>query len=48
MLREWVKHRYGVFDETGFDGDAHYPLAYGRGNQSHLAANTCSTSRNIT
>ncbi|KAI9559912.1 hypothetical protein GHT06_013919 [Daphnia sinensis] len=26
VLREWVKHRYGVFDETGFDGDLQYPL----------------------
>lgn len=26
MLREWVKHRYGVFDETGFDSDRQYPL----------------------
>ena len=26
MLREWVKHRYGVFDETGFESDRQYPL----------------------
>jgi hypothetical protein len=26
VLREWVKHRYGVFDETGFDSDRQYPL----------------------
>ncbi|XP_057365411.1 calcium-activated chloride channel regulator 1-like [Daphnia carinata] len=26
VLREWVKHRYGVFDETGFDADLQYPL----------------------
>jgi hypothetical protein len=26
VLREWIKHRYGVFDERGFDADALYPL----------------------
>ena len=25
LLREWIKHRYGVFDETGFHSDDQYP-----------------------
>ena len=46
MLREWVKHRYGVFDETGFDADVAYPFTFNQGNQS--LANTCSSFTNST
>ncbi|KAG8191063.1 hypothetical protein JTE90_008377 [Oedothorax gibbosus] len=28
LAREWLKFRYGVFDENGFDGDDMYPLYY--------------------
>ena len=32
MLREWAKYRYGVFPETGFEGDLQYPSTYKEGN----------------
>ncbi|KAK4029989.1 hypothetical protein OUZ56_022946, partial [Daphnia magna] len=55
VLREWVKHRYGVFDETGFDGDLQYPLRtsqYGShppSNSSELQQdNSCTTFANNT
>lgn len=26
VVRQWIKSRYGVFDETGYQDDAQYPL----------------------
>lgn len=28
MVREWVKFRYGVFDENGFAHDEKYPAEF--------------------
>lgn len=28
LAREWLKYRYGVFDENGYDGDELYPSYY--------------------
>ncbi|GBM88246.1 Calcium-activated chloride channel regulator 2 [Araneus ventricosus] len=28
FVKEWAKYRYGVFDESGFAGDALYPACY--------------------
>ena len=28
FVHQWAKYRYGIFDETGFDGDAVYPAYY--------------------
>lgn len=33
MLKEWIKHEFGVFEETGFVGDRLYPLTYAEGEQ---------------
>ena len=58
VLKEWVKHRYGVFDETGFDGDQQYPKwtsEYGSHPPAHnttldhqLRENSCTTFSNYT
>ncbi|QQP50939.1 Uncharacterized protein FKW44_012115, partial [Caligus rogercresseyi] len=26
FVKEWIKYKYGVFEESGFPGDALYPL----------------------
>ena len=28
QAKEWLKYRYGVFDEHGYYNDMDYPLAY--------------------
>ncbi len=28
LLKEWSKHRYGVFPEVGYEGDVQYPNFY--------------------
>ncbi|GIY22466.1 calcium-activated chloride channel regulator 2 [Caerostris extrusa] len=28
FIKEWAKYRYGIFDESGFDGDELYPTCY--------------------
>lgn len=28
MAQEWLKYRYGVFEEHGYPGDERYPHAY--------------------
>ena len=33
MLREWLKYRFGVFEEAGFEGDRIYPLKFVEGLQ---------------
>ncbi len=33
LAREWVKYRFGVFEETGFEGDRLYPLHYSEGEE---------------
>ena len=33
MVREWVKYRFGVFEEAGFEGDRIYPLEFVEGLQ---------------
>lgn len=46
LVRQWIKSRYGVFDETGYQGDAQYPLtaselgAFGPANAS-VVLNSC-------
>ncbi|XP_054706112.1 calcium-activated chloride channel regulator 1-like isoform X2 [Uloborus diversus] len=43
LAREWLKYRYGVFDENGFLGDAMYPLyetLYGRQGEYHVTSCT--------
>lgn len=37
-LREWVKFRLGVFEESGFEGDRLYPLHYAEGEETRTAA----------
>jgi calcium-activated chloride channel regulator 3/4 len=44
LLREWIKYRYGVFDEVGYRSDELYPLTYNEANQ--LFHNDCSTYHN--
>ena len=33
MLKEWIKFRFGVFEENGFVGDQIYPMAYTEGEE---------------
>ena len=33
LLKEWIKYRYGVFEEAGFEGDRIYPLKFVEGLQ---------------
>ena len=33
MLREWLKYRFGVFEEAGFEGDRIFPLKFVEGLQ---------------
>jgi hypothetical protein len=28
MLKEWIKFRFGVFEEAGFVGDSRYPATF--------------------
>lgn len=38
VFREWVRYRYGVFPEHGFEGDRMYPDTYDLGGQVGLDA----------
>lgn len=40
LLKEWCKYRYGIFPETGFNGDRVYPKTYKEGNTT-LASQGC-------
>lgn len=40
LVREWVKFRYGVFDESGFAFDDKYPLEY-IGNEGKPVSSAC-------
>ena len=33
FVHQWAKYRYGIFDETGFDGDTAYPAYYRKNGQ---------------
>lgn len=34
MFREWLRYRYGVFPESGFEGDRIYPSKYDFGGET--------------
>ena len=34
MFREWLRYRYGVFPESGFEGDRIYPSKYDFGGEA--------------
>ena len=34
MFREWLRYRYGVFPESGFEGDRIYPRKYDFGGET--------------
>ncbi|CAG7720164.1 unnamed protein product, partial [Allacma fusca] len=44
MLREWIKFRYGVFDENGFAHDEKYPADY-VGPNGQLVQTACHLNR---
>lgn len=45
VLREWIKYRYGVFDEIGFRADDQYPTSFLQ-DGLHLIDNDCATHSN--
>ena len=46
MLREWIKFRYGVFDENGFAHDEKYPTDY-VGPNGKLVQTACHLNRYV-
>ena len=40
LTKEWIKLRFGVFEEDGFDGDNLYPSSFVEGN-SNMSNNGC-------
>ena len=47
MLREWLKYRFGVFEEAGFEGDRIYPLKFVEGLQELENRGCNDTVRNL-
>ncbi|GFS71638.1 epithelial chloride channel protein [Nephila pilipes] len=41
LAREWLKYRYGVFDENGFEGDQMYPEYYRVPGSSDIRITEC-------
>ncbi len=37
VLKEWIKYKFGVFEEHGFEGDEVYPLHYVEGEETKIA-----------
>ena len=46
MLKEWIKFRFGVFEESGFVGDAIYPLFYAEG-EDQMKNEGCANSTEV-
>ncbi|CAL8087785.1 unnamed protein product [Orchesella dallaii] len=44
LVREWIKYRYGVFDENGFGFDEKYPMEY-VGSKGQLTYTSCHLNR---
>ncbi|CAL1270830.1 unnamed protein product [Larinioides sclopetarius] len=44
LAREWLKYRYGVFDENGFSGDPLYPDYYRIPGSSEIRITECTNS----
>ena len=40
LTKEWIKLRFGVFEEDGFDGDNLYPSSFVEG-KSNMSNNAC-------
>ena len=46
LTKEWIKLRFGVFEEEGFDGDNLYPSSFVEGN-SNMSNNGCPSKHQV-
>ena len=46
LTKEWIKLRFGVFEEDGFDGDNLYPSSFVEGN-SNMSNNGCPSKHQV-
>ena len=46
LTKEWIKLRFGVFEEDGFDGDNLYPSSFVEGN-TNKSNNGCPTEHQV-
>ena len=46
LTKEWIKLRFGVFEEDGFDGDNLYPSSFVEGN-SNMSNNGCPSKQQV-